>query len=268
MLGKLLKYEFKDLGKLFLPLNAIVLAIAVLWAATLAIGIDGSHLGFISTSLMILYVFGIMALFIITAVYLAIRFYKTMYGSQGYLTHTLPAVSSSIVNAKVIAALAWLFLALLICLISILILMLGISGFPDASDFNAFQTAFGKAFGTSAFGAACLIIAVMISFCFDMSMMVFASLSIGQLFSSNRIPAAIGAGVVCYVIQQAISSAGFFILGLDMLNDLESDAGITLAATSDFNRYILLASAGVMFLFGVVYYVICFIITKKKLNLE
>lgn len=268
MLGKLLKHELKDTAKLFLPLNAIVLAIAALWAVFFGIGIDGDPAGFFLNILMILYVFGIMALFVITAAYLAIRFYKTMYGGQGYLTHTLPASSSSLLNSKVIAALIWLFLALLVCLASIAVLFFGISGFPDSADLYMFQTVLGNAFGTSAFGAACLIAAVFISFCFDMSMMVFASLSIGQLFHQHRIPAAVGAGVICYILQQIISAAGFFILGMGMLNDLESSAQMNPAAFSEFNRYILTASALISLLFGIVYYTICFVITKKKLNLE
>ncbi len=269
MLGKLLKHELKDTARLFLPLNAIVLAVAAVWSVLIWIGLfDNSVLGPVGGILLLIYILSIMALFIITAAYLAFRFYKTMYANQGYLTHTLPVSSASVLNSKIIAALSWLFLAFIVCFLSILILFLSIDGFPEAADFQRFEEQISTVFGIGVFPSVCLIAGIILGFCLNMTMMVFASLSIGQLFHQRRIPAAIGAGIVFYIIQQITSVVLLFILVFGMTDFMELSPETALTESAAFYRGSFLLTIAAMFLFAAVYYIICFVITKKKLNLE
>lgn len=269
MLGKLLKYEFKDAAKLFLPLNALVLALSAVWSILTGVGLfDNNTLGPIEAILLTLYILSIMALFIITAVYLALRFYKTTYANQGYLTHTLPVSSASILNSKVIASISWLFLAMLVCICSVGLLLLGTGGLPSAADLQRFGEQISYVFGIGTFPAICLIAALFLAFCLDMTMMVFASLSIGQLFNQYRIPAAVVTGVAFYIIQQISSFILLLILGIHVVGETDSAASLSMIETSDLYRNIFLLCAAALLLFGIVYYVICFVIMKRKLNLE
>ena len=88
MLRKLFKHEFKETAKLLLPLDLVLLAVTVIGCILLGSSIlQNESLQMLSFSCMMIYILSIFALFIITAVYLTVRFYKTMYAAQGYLTH-------------------------------------------------------------------------------------------------------------------------------------------------------------------------------------
>ncbi len=271
MLGKLLKYEYKETAKLFIPLNAIVLLITLLWTGYLKISLyDANGQGVLQVFFILLYVIGILALFIITGVYLAIRFYKTMYAQQGYLTHTLPVSVSATLNSKIIAAVSWLLLAILVCAASILILALGLSGLPSSADMQRFQEYFCLMFGMELLPSIGIVALMLIGFCFELTMMVYASLSVGQLFHNYRIPAAIGAGVVFYVIQQIVSALSLFAVGIGYMGYQTVTFSTTAPQLpeSDLYRHIFLTTLTLALLFSIAYYVICHILTKKKLNLE
>lgn len=96
--------------------------------------------------------------------------------------------------------------------------------------------------------------------------MVFASLSIGQLFQQYRIPAAIGAGIAFYVIQQIIFAGTLLASGIDLMENM--DTATHAAEISGFVQKVTFLSGLEMLLFGAAYYVICLFITKKRLNLE
>ena len=91
MLGKLFKHEMKETGKLLLPLDLILIAATCI--AAFLVKMDffmGTTLQIIPQIYMILYVLSIVALVVLTFIYLVIRYYKTMYSSQGYLTRGAP----------------------------------------------------------------------------------------------------------------------------------------------------------------------------------
>ena len=112
MLGKMIKHELQETGKILIPLNLIVLGIMLLNAVFLGLDLfQKGYLKMIPTFSLMLYVLGLFALFVLTAVYLTMRFYKTMYSNQGYLTHTLPLSTTAILNTKILTAVLWLVIA-------------------------------------------------------------------------------------------------------------------------------------------------------------
>ena len=245
MLGKLLKHECRETAKLLIPLDLIVLALTAVWAILLGTGIFNSkQLNVLSATFVLLYVLSIIALFILTAVYLMMRFYKSMYSGRGYLTHTLPASSSSILNSKILSAMAFIILALIVCIASVLILIFSVAGLPDSALLYALKHEISVVFGMGFAPAVCTIIACILIYCFSSIMMIYASLSIGQLFNQS-----------------------LFILGLNAL-EIDSNAQAGLAELPAFYHNILLLGLILGLLFGIAYYIICHIIIKKKLNLE
>ena len=58
----------------------------------------------VGTLMVMLYIFGIIAIGIITIVVLVMRFYKNLFTSEGYLMHTLPVKASQHLNSKLIVA--------------------------------------------------------------------------------------------------------------------------------------------------------------------
>ncbi len=263
MLGKLFKHEMQETAKLLLPLCLIVIAATLLGAVFIQTGLfENPHLTTIAAIYMILYVFSIFALFILSAIYLMIRFYKTMYSSQGYLTHTLPVSSFAVLNTKILSALIWLISVSAICILSVMTLVFNAAGYPDSASINNIIDGISTVFNLPFAAAACLIVVAVLIFYLSAILMIYTCFSIGQLFGQYRIPAAIVAYVVLYIIQQIVSLVSLFIFGITVFDN------VNIEQSDIFYRHIMLLLVTEAAVFSAAYYSICQYITKKKLNLE
>lgn len=93
MLGKLLKYEFKNTYKLMFIIYGIMAFVTILGCIAMYSNSDPAGMTnqiqeIFFTAAMVFYVLGVFALFVVSYVYMCVHFYKTMYSDQGYLTHT------------------------------------------------------------------------------------------------------------------------------------------------------------------------------------
>ncbi len=264
MLGKLFKHEFKTSAKLLIPLNLIVIGITLIGCLLFRSGLlQTLHVEFLNAVFLFLYIISLFALFILTAVYLTMRFYKTMYSSQGYLTHTLPVSSASILNTKILTSVFWVLLALIITACSIWFLIRSASGVTiSPEEFRILQERFFNEMGIEIGSFLSTIAGTVTVSCFTSVLMIFASLSVGQLFRQYRIPAAIGACIVFYFIQQIASVILLLLLGINAMEHASS------AAQGDFTKLLLGSVTAEALLFAVAYYILCYYFTKKKLNLE
>ena len=280
MLGKLLKHEFRATGKLLGPLNLFLILVAIIGNIVLHFGYETadsqnaltiiSNTAFSGLSIFIIAIYSltIFTLIILTAVYLTVRFYKTMYGNQGYLTHTLPVSTTTVLNVKLLTAVFWMLVAFAIAILSLFILSCSENPFDSITlsrlrEETLAQTGFHLE-------VLLLVIAVLIiTVCASLVLMVCASLAIGQLFNQFRIPAAIGAYVVFYIIQQVISLLSLGSLGIAQINALQQASGqLSVMPGSSFFHWLFRLIIIEEIAYAVIYYLICYFITKKKLNLE
>lgn len=119
MLGKLFKYEWKGF-RFPLLIMLIVLAGTTVLTCSVIMTINPKYdETFTWYSMMalifsvLLYYFGIIGCSLGVMLIIAIRFYKTCYTDQGYLTHTLPVSTQKILNVKLIASIAAVLLMIL-----------------------------------------------------------------------------------------------------------------------------------------------------------
>ena len=126
MLGKVFKHEMKSTSRLFLPLMIGFIAITLLCK----FAFESSYSAFLGNSRLmetitviffVLYFIYIIALFVMTSVFIVMHFYKTMVSDQGYLTNTLPVKMGTLINAKLLSAVLWEILAGLLFILSIFI---------------------------------------------------------------------------------------------------------------------------------------------------
>lgn len=151
MLGKLLKYDLKAVGKYWWII--IVVMLGLFGAAGISFGTSQwiiniiSELGLVVSdeafALGLSIVTGITEFFLITtfsislmgiggcfiavAILIYVRYFKHLFTDEGYLTFTLPASRAQIFNAKVINAVIWVTLTGVAALIGALIMMLFMS---------------------------------------------------------------------------------------------------------------------------------------------
>lgn len=221
MLGKLMKYEWRGLRKPMLILLAI-LAGTTLLTSILILSINPENdevvlnISFLTTlASVMIYYFGLIACSLGVSLAIAIRFYKTCYTDQGYLTHTLPVSTRQLVGAKTIVA-CLCQLIMMICIVLSLVILIGVFfshmiSFADYNELNninhifyEINEEFTTEFGIS-FTAFCVFICgfSLIS-CVTSTMIIMGCVSLGQLYTKHRVLGAIIAYfLVTFVMQIA-----------------------------------------------------------------
>ena len=113
MLGKLLKHEIKAMGRIMLPLYAVMIFAACLFAFNLRMNMSGMA-KFIAEKFAIVtgVLFGaaVMVVGVVMIVMVIQRFYKNLLGTEGYLMFTLPARTHELILSKALSAFLWMFI--------------------------------------------------------------------------------------------------------------------------------------------------------------
>ncbi len=104
MLGKLLKYDFRSVGRSMLPVYLASVALSTVCAMMARLKLDGSK---VFSALLILLVALMTASFMGTVVLLAKRFKDGLLGNEGYLSFALPVSTSAHIASKMLNALIW-----------------------------------------------------------------------------------------------------------------------------------------------------------------
>ena len=202
MLAKLLKYEFKSTSRVVLILYAVLMAVAVLlgllmrstgiWTGGSELGLfdsegAGRAMSIVLVSLFVIYWALIMSVMIITMITIVVRFYRNLLGGEGYLMHTLPVKTHTLIDSKLITAFAWMLITYLAIIVSAFILAM-ISGLlPSilreigwAELFSKIQMFFGDV-------NLPLWILVMILGTFSGILVFYFSMAIGNLANEHKI---------------------------------------------------------------------------------
>ena len=224
MFGKLLKYEFKSLGKWYLSLYAITALLSLVigfWVQTIAYRSEHNARflengpAFAESLLLGITIFAfaiiIIGLLISTFFLVVSRFYKNIYGRQGYLTMTLPVNSHQLILSKLVAALIWYFIASLVILLSGFIIA-GISlsqQMPSMADFvNEAWTQFNLLISLYFLDGILFFFSIFINTVLGILLSYFA-ISLGQLFKDHRVLLAVafyvGLNFVLGIIQTMTS---------------------------------------------------------------
>ena len=108
MFGKLIKNEFRNIGRLLLLINTIVLGMHLLSIVFEQVYNSGVFKGTVLQEIFgvfgLIYTFSIIAVNIIVVIIFAARFYRKVYSVEGYLTHTLPVKKSAIYAAILVSS--------------------------------------------------------------------------------------------------------------------------------------------------------------------
>ena len=221
MLKKLIKYEWKRLIFPFV-IMLIVLAGTTLLTCAVLLTInpkyDESVQVYSAMALMLsifLYYFGMIGCTLGTTLIIAIRFYKTCYTDQGYLTHTLPVTTHQILIAKIaIAFFVNILMALAILFSVFIIIQVGIlhitSFYTDSPElkwifkdmFSIVLNEFSNVFGIHL--PSFLIYMILYSIISEIAnvVIIFGCISLGQLYAKHRILGAIASYFIVLFIEQ------------------------------------------------------------------
>lgn len=231
MLGKLWKHEWKSTWKVcgMMLLGLVLVSFfgwlsfqAPLWQS--AGGNNGRYSGIgvwdvLSFGTLLIYVFMLIGLNYGIMIYMGVRFYKTMYTDEGYLTHTLPVSKHQILVSKILNSGLWTLLMEIGIFLSVTVLMLSMvevflpDGYTLAEMWETLETEMGyvddmfRSFfgmGINGYMGMMMVVGVISPFC-SMTIL-FGAISMGQLFTKHRVLMAIVSYVGIMIVASTISS--------------------------------------------------------------
>lgn len=200
MLGKLIKHEFRTTSRYILLIMAalvIITPIAAIYLRysggfinrlNLSSDIIGTLQKFFSGICILVYVIAVIGVAFTTFISLLYRFYKSMISSEGYLTHTLPVKTSSILFSKGFVALVWSIASSLLIILSIAVFtrILGAWTMSDLSDAAGYITAAFDAADITIGHCMAFIIALILQLICNIAM-IGAGFAIGHRMSGHPI---------------------------------------------------------------------------------
>lgn len=259
MLSKLLKYEFKSTGRTFLPIYGALLITSFL-TRLFVFNKDFSNSFFLSLFQVVissLFGFLLMAVCILTLVVSLQRFYKNLLGEEGYLSMTLPVRPWQHILCKSLTSLVWYIFSSIAAILAFVILayekgMLGdffkaIATLIRRGSLNAqILTACGEFFLFAALGILAF------------TMMLYASMALGQLNANKRLLTSFGAFLALNFLVQIL---------MGVLGNLAVQWVFPMSSRWALNVALLLSIVVELF-FLAGFFAITNYILSRKLNLE
>lgn len=298
MLGKLLKNEWKGTWKTGCLMLIVLVGVTFLgWLAfqspmwhsmsggsfryNAGLEFGASVLNLVSVFTLLLYFVMLAAVAIGIIAYLGLRFYRTMYTSEGYLTHTLPVTEGRLLFAKTFISGIWTLIISLATIVSVFFLfvfMVGAllpAGYTMADFWEEFQEFYSQYFSVMisemeaelGMNFSLYLIYLIISLLlgsFAGIMTLFGAISMGQLFAKHRVLMAI----VSYIGISMVRGIFTSIVQAVITGIYVSNAGDSPAILGSYINTNSIVSLVITLLFGGVLYLVSWLVNTRKLNLE
>ena len=278
MVKKLIKYDFMSYLRILLPVQLIVIGVALInriiqffeppltkTGYGFEVGTSAVYNSIFISSL-VLYIISIVVCLLITVILSVVRFYQGMYSSEGYLNHTLPVTAAQHIWAKLLTSMLFYLGSLFAVFISFMIIT---AGDLNIEIFKAGFYLLGKAFNSYGANIALYILEGVILLLLSVTAMylkLYCCLSVGQLAKKRKILLAFGVYFGIYVVKQIIATIFITIAAvnnelMERISEWISDNGIAFI-------HIMLCG-GIIFyaVLSLVYFLINKYLMSKKLNL-
>ncbi|MCL2490553.1 MAG: hypothetical protein FWF36_07520 [Propionibacteriaceae bacterium] len=276
MLSKLIKYEFKATGRIFLLTYVVVVALAGVNAAMLAVrppsnsGLEVLYAG-VSTVTGLLYGIAAFAAFLLTIVIVVVRFYR-MLGDEGYLWFTLPVTPTQQIFGKLIPATVWTIVTTIVTLASVGLVTFR-ANWPSLLG-STWRSLASQGFNPGVW-LVCGLVFILFSLLVNV-MLFYAAIAWGpNLIKSSRLGGSVVAYIIIYVALEVINLVGVLVMVLMFANTFKATQTIPSVLTSADVAAINHAGAVFGTYFGIEYLILAvigFFITRhfigRKLNLS
>ncbi len=268
MLGRLMKYEIKATGRIFLPLYGLILAFAGLNRLFMYFNLQKKSdflPNFVSGISMLVYILLVAAAFVITLVVTVQRFRKNLLGDEGYLSFTLPVAVHSHIDSKMIVSLMWSVLSTVVALLSVAILAIGSGLYREiASGWDSVRDFFSQ-YGASGWGCVVSIVVLLLAAQLSGILSLYVSVVVGNLSGRHKRLAGFGTFLGIGVIAQVVffsfaNTSGVF----QSYHDVPLDSVAQMRALSTDCLILAVFCAA----FGVAFYFLTDWMLSRKLNLE
>ena len=240
MLRKLLKYDLLFGRNTFFVMSGLVLLLASLlpWVESLDLGVFGEILGVVAV--LILLPVGIIAVVLVIQL-----FAKNLFGAQGYLMHTLPVKARTLLSSKLMTTFIWFNFMLVTGVIAVGLYR---------RDFNFLDFQASVDFWELVMLWLNINMVVL-----SMALCVYVGIALANSsFRGRRLGYAwgVGAMILLQYVQNAVLNKVMYTI---FSQEISVQGGII-----ELNWPIILVSAG----FGVLYYLACLYLMKRRIHLS
>lgn len=261
MLGKLLKCEIKAMGRIMLPLYAIMILASCLFAVNLRLNMNGIAKFVVEKFAIItgiLFGAAVLVVGVVMIVMVIQRFYKNLLGTEGYLMFTLPATTHEHILSKAISAFLWIIIGVAAGVVSGFA-MIGITSnvpvFMKQVQEAWRQISPDQSLTPIVWFFVSAIVGVM-----ENLIRVYAAIAVGHQLNSHRLAGAVGAFFGFGLVELLLSL---------LLDKLHLIPGGVFASTSAVNGIQALQLGTLFSVIGIVVYgLLCWYLLDRRLNLE
>lgn len=278
MLGKLIKQEWRSTWKVPTLLIGILFLVTILLSMSVGLPaweIKGVEADYRALLLILLYYAVWIGCTWGVILYLAIRYYKSMYTDEGYLTHTLPVTTNQLLVSKALNFWIWNLLTTAAIAISVCVFVAVVSVLESGDLSFVVESIDGfkelcHAINSSAYALPWQFFLISLLVCMVITslsgvMMIIGAVNIGQLWARHRVAGAVLVYIGIYLVQQ-------FMLQIMISNVLLADIMIreiytTYAAVTTANKMAWSITVESI-LFAAALYIASYFILKKRINIE
>lgn len=288
MLGKLFRHEWKCTWKVggMMLLGLVLVSFfgwfsfqAPMWRAMAE---PGHYSGIsvwdlLSFGTLFMYIIMLVGLNYGIIIYMGVRFYKTMYTDEGYLTHTLPVSKHQILVSKILNSGLWTILMMIGIELSVVVLVLSMIGafFPDSytwadlwreiePELGYMNEMFREIIGMSMNGYFWMMLVFSLISPFCSMIILFGAISIGQLFTKHRVLMAIVSYAGIMIVANIITSVVQSIFSVNQMSRYVSD-NVFVGGYMNMSVWLSMTFSIVE---AVLLYFVSYYVTTKKLNME
>lgn len=268
MVKKLLKYEFASFAKTILPIEIVLLGIAVLTRIIQFFEAKSIAYNILNISSVIILIVAMIVTLVMTAVICIIRFYKNLFTAEGYLTLTLPVTHEQHIFAKLIFSVLASLFSLLSVIISFCVAFAGDVVTETAKAGAYLIKLCWKAVGVNTVFYALELTVLLIISVAASYLLFFTCMTVGQLANKARILLAIGVYFGYYVFRQIV---GTIIVIIITIVDYEAFRPLLDWCANNIETAIHLGFISVILfvsILGTIFFLITRVLMKNKLNVE
>ena len=270
MLGRIIKYEWKGTARILLPIQAIVLILSLLARFQIQPVISTSYryysassriFGAVSNTIIFAYIVVLIIANAFTFIYLFQNYYRTMFKDAGYLTHTLPVKTPTILHGKFIMNFIWILISIVVAMLSMLIAFWSGDFFGFMGEVVNAVVRESQSWNHSFVWYIIMTLLLVLGCIASTILEFYLCMSVGQLAQKHHLLAGVGTFFAIYIIQKIVAN---IFLGL------QGGIGVLLFESS------LDELIDKIYVWGLIEYmiiiVVCYILTRlittNKLNLE
>ena len=268
MLSKLMKHEMRASGRILLPVYLLLLLTAVLsclcWHLSQTYD-ESTAVTIFQRLTMTAFIITAIGCAVLTLALMVYRFYKNLMTDEGYLMFTLPCSVGQIICSKLLTALIWSVITVLVELVSALIFIIGDvnwkSLFADLPRlFKELRLSAGEVIGYSAEGLLLVVLITLSAY-----LIFYAAISLGHSFANHKVLLSVVFYIAFNFALQLVSSFGVLFGAIKLIPDELFADGENL-----WQSFQLIAWGSIVWsaLICVVFYLLTHTMLKRRLNLQ